>query len=354
MATRPAGEDPNIRGTNFTRQELETLTRRFTEIAPILPHTTATVASALSTIAAASATGASPTSAQSVASQSAAAAVPSGAGVGGGGAVDGGGGGTGAGGVLGGTGAGVIVGPGVGLEGYGKIDRARFRDLLADCFGVDDSLLMDRVFRCFDLDADNYISYEEFIRGMSVFLKGRIEEQIRFCFRVYDLNGDRYISKEEMFQMLKNCLFKGSEEDEDGVKDLVDLVLKKLDEDRDGRVSEGDWTGAIGKEGLLLEAFGQCLPGRVAVESYLSPTNPTPTSQSSTPNRKTRLPALAATSSHTIRSSPPSGTSTPPILPSKLEPHHHKAHVSKHVHPHKQQGGSRRVVVAPAGGVGGR
>ncbi|KND03698.1 uncharacterized protein SPPG_01164 [Spizellomyces punctatus DAOM BR117] len=153
----------------------------------------------------------------------------------------------------------------------GKIDRARFRDLLADVFGVDDSLLMDRVFRSFDTDADNYISYEEFIRGMSVFLKGRPEERARFCFRVYDLNGDRYISKEEMFQMLRNCLVRGQEEDEDGVKDLVDLVLKKLDEDRDGRVSESDWATVIGKENLLMEAFGQCLPRKKTVERYLSP-----------------------------------------------------------------------------------
>nr|KAJ3414102.1 EF-hand calcium-binding domain-containing protein 1 [Polyrhizophydium stewartii] len=93
------------------------------------------------------------------------------------------------------------------------------------------------------------------------------------CFRVYDINGDRYISKEEMFQMLKNCLVKGAvEEDEDGVKDLVDLVLKKLDEDRDGRVSEADWAGAIAKEALLMEAFGQCLPTRKAIDQYLNPT----------------------------------------------------------------------------------
>lgn len=83
---------------------------------------------------------------------------------------------------------------------------------------------------------------------------------VKVCFRVYDLNGDRYISKEEMFQLLKNCLVKGTEEDDDGVKDLVDLVMKKLDEDRDGRVSENDWNSAVGKDQLLLEAFGQCLP----------------------------------------------------------------------------------------------
>jgi Ca2+-binding EF-hand superfamily protein len=150
-----------------------------------------------------------------------------------------------------------------------KIDRSRFRDMLIDQFGIDDSLIMDRgnkksqtflVFRICDLDGDNYISFDEFMKCMSVLLRGRYEEKLKFCFRVYDLNGDRYISKEEMYQMLKFCLVRGAEEDEDGIKDLVDLVLKKLDEDRDGRVSEADWTGAISKESLLMEAFGQCLP----------------------------------------------------------------------------------------------
>ena len=70
--------------------------------------------------------------------------------------------------------------------------------------------------------------------------------------------------------MLQNSLIKGSEEDEDGVKDLVDLVLKKLDEDRDGRVSESDYMTAIGKENLLLEAFGQCLPPPPTVDVYLN------------------------------------------------------------------------------------
>jgi hypothetical protein len=44
------------------------------------------------------------------------------------------------------------------------------------------------------------------------------------------------------------------------VKDLVDIILKKLDEDRDGRVNEQDYASAVAKDSLLLEAFGQCLP----------------------------------------------------------------------------------------------
>lgn len=54
-----------------------------------------------------------------------------------------------------------------------------------------------------------------------------------FCadaFNVYDLNSDGYISREEMFQMLKTSLIKQpTEEDPDeGVKDLVEMALKKM------------------------------------------------------------------------------------------------------------------------------
>jgi Ca2+-binding EF-hand superfamily protein len=152
-----------------------------------------------------------------------------------------------------------------------KIDRTRFRDLLTDDFEIDDSLLMDRVFRCLDLDSDNYINHDEFMKGMSILLKGSIEEKMRFCFRVYDLNGDNYISKEEMYQMLKNTLIRVVEEDEDGVKELVEIILKKMDFDHDGRVSETDWYTTIEKDNLLLEAFGQCMANEKAIEKYLLP-----------------------------------------------------------------------------------
>lgn len=50
------------------------------------------------------------------------------------------------------------------------------------------------------------------------------------CFEVFDLNGDGFISKEEMVHMLKNSLLKQpSEEDPDeGIKDLVEITLKKM------------------------------------------------------------------------------------------------------------------------------
>lgn len=50
-------------------------------------------------------------------------------------------------------------------------------------------------------------------------------------FNIYDLNGDGYISREEIFQMMKTCFIQQepTEEDpEEGVKDLVEMVAKKM------------------------------------------------------------------------------------------------------------------------------
>uniref|UniRef100_F6SUI5 Calaxin n=1 Tax=Monodelphis domestica TaxID=13616 RepID=F6SUI5_MONDO len=142
------------------------------------------------------------------------------------------------------------------------LDRNTFRNILHTTFGMTDDMIMDRVFRAFDRDNDGHVSVTEWVTGLCVFLRGNLEEKMKYCFEAYDLNGDGFISREEMFHMLKNSLLKQpSEEDPDeGIKDLVDITLKKMDYDHDGKLSFADYEQAVRDEGLLLEAFGPCLP----------------------------------------------------------------------------------------------
>ena len=74
------------------------------------------------------------------------------------------------------------------------------------------------------------------------------------AFKVYDLNNDGNLSKDELLLLLRSSL-----PTEDAVKDLVDLLHKRLDIDRDGRVNLTDFLGAVGKEGLLRECLGGCV-----------------------------------------------------------------------------------------------
>merc|ERR1712035_171432 len=140
------------------------------------------------------------------------------------------------------------------------IDRNQFRDLLHDSFCMTEEILMDRVFRAFDEDLDGFISMKDWVQGLSTFLRGSLEEKTKYTFKVYDLNGDGFISREEMFQLLKNCLVKqpAEEDPDEGVKELVEITLKKMDIDKDSKLSKGDFESSVQSEQLLLEAFGKC------------------------------------------------------------------------------------------------
>ncbi|XP_071812025.1 calaxin-like isoform X2 [Apostichopus japonicus] len=152
----------------------------------------------------------------------------------------------------------------------GKLDRTQFRDVLHTTFKMTDDMILDRVFRAFDEDSDSYINLNEWINGLSIFLRGNLSERAKYCFDVYDLNGDGFISREEMFHLLKHSLTKQpTEEDpEEGTKDLVEIVMKKMDNDHDNRISFKDFEITLQEEPLLLEAFGNCLPEPEVIRTY--------------------------------------------------------------------------------------
>jgi len=47
------------------------------------------------------------------------------------------------------------------------------------------------------------------------------------------------------------------------------MTLKKLDLDKDGKVSLNDWSLTVRKEPLMMEAFGPCLPTKKATDIFL-------------------------------------------------------------------------------------
>ena len=152
------------------------------------------------------------------------------------------------------------------------LDRSKFRDVLHNTFDMTDDMLMDRVFRVFDKDNDGFINMEEWVTGLSVFLRGTLQERINYCFAVYDFNGDQSLARDEVYHLLKNCVMKNPQEEdpEEGVRDLIDLVMKKLDVNRDGFVSFEDYEATVKTEPLLLEVFGPCLPQQESLEAFLT------------------------------------------------------------------------------------
>ncbi|XP_075985074.1 calaxin [Anticarsia gemmatalis] len=155
------------------------------------------------------------------------------------------------------------------------IDQSTFRDVMHNTFDlVTEEAILERMWMTWERGAaggEGSLRFESWVRGLSVLLRGNVEERRLYCFKVYDLNNDGYITRDEMFSLLRNALLKqpGDEDPDEGVRDLVELVLRKLDVDKDGRVSIDDYRQAVDQEPLLLEAFGQCLPSKRHAIAFL-------------------------------------------------------------------------------------
>lgn len=123
------------------------------------------------------------------------------------------------------------------------IDANCFCELLHSTFDiVVEEFLMDRLFVAWQRDHEHQpLRLEPFVCGLSVFLRGTPAERAAFCFRVYDINADGYIGKDEMFALLKNSLIHPPQEEDpdEAVREWLDIMLRKLDVDGDGRVCGG-------------------------------------------------------------------------------------------------------------------
>lgn len=152
------------------------------------------------------------------------------------------------------------------------MDRKYFRRVMFILLDFSNDILIDRIFSAFDRTNKLIITMDSWIIGMSIFLRGDLSERIKFCFTVYDMMGDGFIKREHMFQYLKHTI-KGNSHEEDPeevVKDLIEIFMKKMDHDRDGKLSFADYSTSVWQNPNLLEVLGYCLPARPAVYAFMT------------------------------------------------------------------------------------
>jgi hypothetical protein len=58
-------------------------------------------------------------------------------------------------------------------------------------------------------------------------------------------------------------------------QDLVEILLRKMDVDRDGKISYSDYETTVKKCPLMLEVLGPCFPSRKAIHTFLATYAPT-------------------------------------------------------------------------------
>lgn len=151
-----------------------------------------------------------------------------------------------------------------------QMERSQLRTIFNSVFEIVDDFLIDRSFAYLDKSGSPYVTIDVWIKILSLFLRGSLEDKMKYCFAIYDINGDGKLKRNEVILLLGKCFVGEHDEDiELAVKDLADIIVRKMDVDSDGMISFEDYKNSVLNQKELLECFGRCLPDRACAYSFL-------------------------------------------------------------------------------------
>ncbi|KAL7990673.1 hypothetical protein Chor_014103 [Crotalus horridus] len=116
------------------------------------------------------------------------------------------------------------------------------------------------LFNAFDTDHDGSVSFEDFVAGLSIILRGTIDDRLSWAFNLYDLNKDGCITKEEMLDIMKSIYdmmgkYTYPAMREEAPQEHVENFFQKMDRNRDGVVTIDEFIESCQKDENIMSSM---------------------------------------------------------------------------------------------------
>ncbi|MEQ2232570.1 Kv channel-interacting protein 4 [Ilyodon furcidens] len=85
----------------------------------------------------------------------------------------------------------------------GVVNEENFKNIYSQFFPQGDSSMYAHfLFEAFDTNKNGSVSFEDFVFGLSIILRGTINDRLNWAFNLYDLNKDGCITKEVTHKLI--------------------------------------------------------------------------------------------------------------------------------------------------------
>lgn len=150
----------------------------------------------------------------------------------------------------------------------GVLKKEEFQTIYQQFFPHGDpSKFANFVFNVFDDNKDGFITFNEFIRALSITSRGSLDEKLDWAFNLYDLDNDGYITKKEMidivdaiYNMVGNLM--DLPEDEDTPEKRVEKIFSQMDVNNDGRLTKDEFREGSKCDSWIVQALSMDMPQR--------------------------------------------------------------------------------------------
>ncbi|XP_066228411.1 calsenilin isoform X2 [Saccopteryx leptura] len=143
----------------------------------------------------------------------------------------------------------------------GLVDEDTFKLIYAQFFPQGDATTYAHfLFNAFDADGNGAICFEDFVVGLSILLRGTVQEKLKWAFNLYDINKDGYITKEEMLAIMKSIYDMMGRHtyplvQEDAPLEHVERFFQKMDRNQDGVVTIDEFLETCQKDENIMSSM---------------------------------------------------------------------------------------------------
>nr|XP_023676338.1 Kv channel-interacting protein 2 isoform X1 [Paramormyrops kingsleyae] len=143
----------------------------------------------------------------------------------------------------------------------GIVNEEAFKLIYSQFFPQGDSSTYAHfLFEAFDTNKNGSVSFEDFVMGLSIILRGSINDRLNWAFNLYDLNKDGCITKEEMLDIMKSiydmmgkwtypCM------QDNAPKEHVENFFQKMDRNNDGVVTIDEFIESCQKDENIMQSM---------------------------------------------------------------------------------------------------
>uniref|UniRef100_A0A8C7J4A5 Potassium voltage-gated channel interacting protein 2 n=2 Tax=Oncorhynchus TaxID=8016 RepID=A0A8C7J4A5_ONCKI len=143
----------------------------------------------------------------------------------------------------------------------GVVNEESFKTIYSTFFPQGDSgAYAHFLFEAFDTNKNGSVSFEDFVFGLSIILRGTINDRLNWAFNLYDLNKDGCITKEEMMDIMKSiydmmgkytypCM------QDEAPREHVESFFQKMDRNNDGVVTIDEFIESCQKDENIMQSM---------------------------------------------------------------------------------------------------
>ncbi|XP_069771379.1 calsenilin-like [Narcine bancroftii] len=143
----------------------------------------------------------------------------------------------------------------------GMVDEETFKVIYSQFFPQGDiTSYAHFLFNAFDTDKSGAIRFEDFVIGLSVLLRGTVNEKLIWAFNLYDINKDGYITKEEMLAIIQSIYammgrYTHPALHQDVPLEHMEKFFQKMDRNQDGVVTIDEFLETCQKDENIMQSM---------------------------------------------------------------------------------------------------